>query len=199
MQEWLEEKEVGKWKIVHYELKEDFCKLENLRMLMHGYGSRRIEPGMYTKLVHVQRGVVMSDTHAELNDLWEYQHALQSFKEYPERSVHIDGLGMGITVKMAVELGYSVEVIEIDPEVIELMKPFIDKLGGDVDIIQADCLTWKSFPNTKYTIAWHDIWDDLCSDNLPEYALLNRRYGQKVRWQGAWGQDFIKQRERSDW
>jgi hypothetical protein len=41
-------------------------------------------------------------------------------------------------------------------------------------------------------VAWHDIWNDLCGDNLPLMARLNRRYGRSVEWQGAWGQSWLR-------
>jgi hypothetical protein len=31
----------------------------------------------------------------------------------------------------------------------------------------------------RYDMVWHDIWDDICSDNLEGMAKLHRKYGDR--------------------
>lgn len=210
MQEWLIESECGPWKIANFTIGEAGAKMFNLQSILNGVGSRGVKPGTYTKLVHAQRGVVMSDTPAEMRDLWHYEHALKRFAPLAttdEKWVHIDGLGMGVTVMMALKLGYSVEVVELDIDVIALIEPQLRKLlsvcpsPASLTVIHANALEWRPPKGKFYHVVWHDIWDMLCTDDLAEHAILNRRYGRRTYWQGAWGHELLvcERRKENYW
>ena len=55
-----------------------------------------------------------------------------------------------------------------------------------VTIINADAFEWKPPKDQRYDVVWHDIWDNICGDNLPEMTKLHRKYGKKTDWQGSW-------------
>jgi hypothetical protein len=40
-------------------------------------------------------------------------------------------------------------------------------------------------------VAWHDVWANICEDNLPLMARLHRRYGRRVNWQGSWSKEVV--------
>lgn len=196
MQEWLEEGTVGKWMLEHFELSMEEVRLNNLRCVFGG-SRGHIAPGKYTRLTR-NGNVIMSDTPVELQDLWDYESQLHwAVRSETALPVHINGLGMGICTKMALDLGLCVEVIELDPEVIALIGVQLLKLYPQdrLTIIQADALEFK--PKMNYCVTWHDIWDDVCGDNLPEYHLLHRRYGRRTKWQGSWGyEELVDNRRR---
>jgi spermidine synthase len=60
----------------------------------------------------------MSDTPVELRDLWGYERHV---KNASGKLVHINGLGLGICTKMALDAGATVVVVELDLDVIELV------------------------------------------------------------------------------
>ncbi len=58
-----------------------------------------------------------------------------------------------------------------------------------VEIIKADIFDWKAPKCTvgpRYEIAWFDIWNEICGDNVLEMTKLKRRYGKKALWKGCW-------------
>ena len=91
-----------------------------------------------------------------------------------------------------------VDVVESDKRVISLVGPYYT-IDERVTIHHADAFeqskTWPK--DTRWNLAWHDIWADLCEDNLQEMFKLHRSYGRRVDWQGSWGkEDLIRQRIR---
>jgi hypothetical protein len=60
-----------------------------------------------------------------------------------------------------------------------------------VTIHHADAYTIRWPVGIRWDVAWHDIWADMCEDNLPGMATLHRRYGRRVEWQGSWGRERI--------
>jgi hypothetical protein len=193
----LKPKKVGPWSIDHFEVSEDKAKMGNLHDIMHGYGERCVDPGLYTRLAHAQRGCVMSNTKAEMRDMYGFFYQLDKYRE-SVLPVHIDGLGLGIAAIEALERGYYVEVVEIDMDVIQLVGQQltehypIDKL----QIIHANALEFK--PTMHYSVVWHDIWDTICSDNWDQYIVLHRKYGHRCLWQGSWARDYIVREKRQE-
>ena len=60
----------------------------------------------------------------------------------------------------------------------------------------------------KFTVVWHDIWNHICSDNLPDMHKLHRKYGRRTDWQGSWARHLcerqmrewkIEEKERNMW
>ena len=91
--------------------------------------------------------------------------------------------GGGITIRAA-ELS-GINVGEIAEDVIGLVAPYFEK-DSRVQIIHDDALVWKPPKNTRYNAIWHDIWDNICADNLPQMHKLHRKYGRRTDWQGSW-------------
>jgi hypothetical protein len=69
---------------------------------------------------------------------------------------------------------------------------------------QGDCLTFNWPKGTRWDCVWHDVWDNLCAGNLRKgseadpfsYEEMHRKFGRRCNWQGSWGFDFLKARER---
>jgi len=185
--------QVGDWAVETFRVSYDEAKWHQLTMLFNGAGSRGIFPGTYTRLTHNQR-VVMSDTPAEIKDHLE-------IIRMAEGQVLLNGLGLGLVLRACLlksEVDH-VTVIEIAPEVIELVEPHWHRWFGDrFTVHQADALTWKPPKNTRYDVCWHDIWDELCSENLPEMHKLHRRYGHRCDWQGSWSRAEVEYRQRQE-
>lgn len=185
----------GPWEVRTFEVADD---LTNMRLMMQG---RYCTPGTYTGLFHDQRGVVMSDTTAEIRDLADL------FWREPGGRVMVSGLGLGCVVSglLARAEVEAVDVVEIDPDVIALIGSQL--ADPRLTIHEGDALTYQWPKGTRWDFAWHDVWDDLNTDNLSSpdavpcsYAALNRRYGQWARMQGAWGQRLLRsERRRPRW
>jgi len=79
----------------------------------------------------------------------------------------------------------SVTVVEKSKDVISLVAKHY--LGDHrVTIVNADAYLYKPPKGVKYDAVWHDIWDNICGDNLPEMTRLHRKYGKRADWQGSW-------------
>lgn len=152
-------------------------------MLYLSLKGRGIRPGTYTQLRHASRGVVMSDTPAEMDD-----H--RSFIWAAKGHVLINGLGIGMALNAILQPRSlevtKVTVVEIDQDVIDLVGPHYLK-DPRVEIICANALEYMPPKDARYGAVWHDIWDYICTDNLDEMKTLHRRYGRKAQWQGSWG------------
>lgn len=55
-----------------------------------------------------------------------------------------------------------------------------------MQIINADAFAYKPPKSKRYGAVWHDIWANICADNLPEMHKLHRKYGRIADWQGSW-------------
>ena len=185
--------QIGDWAIETFKVSDEGAKRHQLAMLFNGTGSRGIYAGTYTKLTH-NGGLVMSDTPAEIRDL------LKVIK-MAKGQVLLNGLGLGLVLRACLSKDEvdHVTVIEIAPEVIELVESHWRRWFGDKFTVHlADALTWKAPRNTRYDVVWHDIWSDMCSDNLPDMHKLHRRYGHRCDWQGSWGRSILEYRMKRD-
>lgn len=167
----------GLWAIERFVVTEDDARKTSLRAAIKGRGY--VPAGSYTQLRHDRRGIVMSDTPDEKRDHIE---AVVNAKGH----VLINGLGIGMVLnamlrRPAVE---RVTVIEIDPDVVSLVSPAY--ADPRVEIITADAFEYRPPKGVRYGAVWHDIWDMICGDNLPEMTRLKRKYGRRTGWQGCW-------------
>jgi hypothetical protein len=167
----IREGERGIWRVERFEIpKNDFRAWQ--------YGYRAPAPGTYTRLLRGNT-VVMSDTNAEMRD---------HYAPVAKARGHclINGLGIGMVLKacLAKESVERVTVIELSQEVIDLVSPAY--INGRVEIIRANALEYQPPKGVRYGMVWHDIWDNICADNLPEMAKLHRKYGRRTDWQGSW-------------
>lgn len=131
----------------------------------------------------------MSDTPAEVRDM-------SSFIYHAKGAVLINGLGLGIALaailnKRAPEKSVSsVTVIEIDQDIIDLVG---SKFAADprVSIINESAFDFQPPRGVRYQAVWHDIWDDICRDNLDEMKALHKKYARRTDWQASWGRDQL--------
>lgn len=149
------------------------------------FRERHFEPGEYTQLYCEGRGLIMSDTPAE-----RYDHL--GFVRAAAGHVLISGLGIGMCVgavllKKEVE---SVTVLEIEKDVIDLVAPHYR--NPRLNVIQADARKWQPPRGVRFGAVWHDIWDNICADNLAEIRAFNRRYGRRAEWKGCWSHEQLR-------
>lgn len=175
----------GIWSVTRFEVTREHAAFYNLNA--HGRG---IAPGVYTRLTR-GGGVVMSDTPAEMRDHYEAVRAAHGH-------VLLNGLGLGMVLQAVLEKPNvaRVTVVELSPDVINLVAPhYQERYGARLEIIQADAYTYEP-QAPAYGAVWHDIWDDLCTDNLPQMTRLKRKYGRRAEWQGCWGEHEIRRQAR---
>jgi len=181
------ERQSGDWKVEKFTVSEEEAKFHNMRATFSfSDRGRPIKPGTYTRLMR-NRTVIMSDTPAEIGDhIWFMQDAIGN--------VLLNGLGLGVVLN-GVLLKEEVEQVivnEISEDVIQLIAHnFKDKR---VTINHANAFTWKP-DSVRFNFIWHDIWDNICEDNLSEMKQLHRKYGHYLRkpyFQGSWGRDWIE-------
>jgi hypothetical protein len=178
----------GDWKVTRFTVTEDDEKMERIRsMFSFSSRGRCVPAGVYTKLTR-HGYLVMSDTPDEMRD-----HCI--FIYNAKGHVLINGLGLGVVLQSCLEKPEVTHatVIEKSPDVIALVGThYQEKYGDRLTIINADALEWIPPKNVRYGAVWHDIWDDLCEDNLSQMQTLHRRYGRKTDWQGSWGKEICK-------
>jgi hypothetical protein len=144
------------------------------------------------------RTLVMSDTPDEMRDLYP-------ILTHARGRILINGLGLGCAVKALLSIPEvdHIDVVEISPELIELVGPYYD--DPRVTIHEGDAVTFEFPAGTRWDAVWHDVWDVLTTDNLNEgnphahpcsYEKLHRRYGGRCGWQGSWGWDFLQRQRR---
>lgn len=177
----------GDWRVRRFEVTALDAEGEALHALMHG--GRGTPVGTYTELAH--RGcIVMSDTPDEMRD-----HREPAWRA--TGSVLINGLGLGMLLQavLAKPEVTDVTVVEIAPEVIQLVGPtYAD--DPRLTIVQADAFTWGPPKGKRYNMIWHDIWGDICLDNLRGMTRLHRKYGRRCDWQGSWSRDLLLPMQR---
>jgi hypothetical protein len=165
----------GRWSVRHVDVEDS---------IIAWLRERHFEPGRYTQLFHGGR-LVMSDTPAE-----RYDHL--PFVRAATGDVLISGLGLGMCLGAVLKKPEvtSVTIIEIDPDVIALVAPSYQ--DNRISIVQADARSWSPPKGRKYGAVWHDIWPDICRDNLSEMHTLNRRYARRASWKGCWSQNLMR-------
>lgn len=172
----------GPWRVEKFTVTEDEIKIFNLRcMWSPGGAGRQMKAGDFTRLM---RGgtVVMSDTPAEIRD-----HSY--FVRIAKGNVLINGLGLGVCLQMILEKPEveQVTVIEASEDVMALVAPHFD--DPRLTIHHASAFDWQPPKGVRYDAVWHDIWDNICTDNLPEMTKLHRKYGRRTDWQDSWCRD----------
>ena len=170
----------GDWTVEKFEITEAEARLSNLRAAINGRPRESVDPGWYTRLVHAKRGMIMSDTPAEMMD------HLDAVRRATGRCL-INGLGIGMVLgailkKPDVE---RVTVVELEPDVIALVGPTYTK-DRRVEVVQASAFDYQPPRGMRYNMVWHDIWDDITFGNLPAMERLHRKYARRADWQGSW-------------
>lgn len=191
------EGESGIWKVERFTVSDDDAKFGALRAAISGGGMGRFVPeGTYTALK--RRGyTIMSDTPDEIRDHIGFVHKARG-------RVLIHGLGLGMCAAAALKKDEvtQVTIVEKSPDVIKLVGPWLttlaEKLEKELILHEDDCFTWKPVKGAWWDVVWHDVWDDLCTDNLKEMTKLHRRFAKRCGWQGSWGRELLQYRRRRE-
>jgi spermidine synthase len=192
----LPENTVGPWTVT----KENITASDTLMDTIQGRGTN---PGTYTMLRKNGR-IWMSDTRAEISD---HMEAIIHIRRAEKVLIHGLGLGMVLNAALNQESVREVTVVELEPEVIELVGEHYMKKAADagkqLTLLCDDAYTWTPSPNTKWDVVWHDIWPDMCPDYLKDMTKLHRRFGRRTNWQGSWGrtemQRIARQEKKNPW
>jgi hypothetical protein len=177
----------GPWTISQFTI-DRTPTVQNMRLMLDGRG---VEPGTYTRLSHAARGVVMSDTTAEKRDHYAFVRAARGH-------CLINGLGLGMCLNAILrkpEVDF-VTVVELDQDVIDLVWPTY--ANEPCEVVHASAFDYQPPKGARYGAVWHDIWDAICEDNLPEMSTLHRKYGRRADWQGSWARDTIERQRRAE-
>ena len=175
----------GNWKVERFSVSSDQSKMS----FVNGHG-RGVRQGSYTSLSY-KGGVVMSDTPDEYFD---HRSAISRAQGH----CLVNGLGLGLVLQeMAKKPEVTkVTVIEISPDVIKLVGDhYMTMFPSKIEIIQADAFEYQPPKGVRYGCVWHDVWENMCEDNLPEMHKLHRKYGRRTDWQGSWGRALIELRK----
>ena len=145
-----------------------------------------VPDGEYTRLT-IGGNLVMSDTPKERCD-----HNPLFWKATGH--VLLNGLGLGCCLNVVLNTDgvRRVTVIEKNRDVIDLVGPHFP----EAEIICDDAFDWKPPRGVRYGAVWHDIWSNMCIDNLTEMHRLHRKYGRRTDWQGSWSRGFLEDEQR---
>lgn len=148
--------------------------------------------GTFRKLVELRpeaedpkdrRVLWMSDTRAEI---LEHEPMLEKLATTSPKRVLINGLGLGIIAKAALNTPgvEHVDVVDINADIIELVGGFLKDPRLTIHLADAYEIEWPA--GTSWDLAWHDIWPTISEDNLPEMYMLRNKYRSMVGWQDCW-------------
>lgn len=169
----------GPWEVRRFETE---IGLAYLRLARDGRPSGL---GEFTALSHDRRGIVMSDTCPEIDDLKSSLAALRG-------NILVTGLGLGMTLHILTKVSryakhvVSITVVEKEEDVIRLTGDHYRDSDKRITIHHADALEWTPPGGCFYDAAWHDIWDKISEDNRPQMTAIRRHYQRHV----AKGQQF---------
>lgn len=179
----------GPWAIQTFEISVDDAARFNLRMRIKGTPQHRVIPGVYKRLVHEKRGVVMSNTPMEI-------HTNAEFIGKAKGHVLINGLGLGMVLHVIIDKPEvtKVTVVEVDLDVIALTAPHFREhiQSGRLQIINADAFKHRPPRGERYDIVWHDIWDTICDENVYEMTKLRLKYAKRTKVQLCWAEEDCK-------
>ena len=170
----IKENKIENFEIKRFKISKKEAKIFNTRIMYRD--KRYIKEGTYTSL-YQNNYLIMSNTPAELSD-----H--MAFINKAHGHILISGLGIGMVISKLLKKDNieSITIIELNKEVIELV--------GDtykhpkVKIINDNIFKWK--PDKHYDFAWHDIWNNICEDNLLEMHKIRRRLKKHCTIQEFW-------------
>jgi len=178
----------GKWRVERFVIREDD---ENLPL--YALYGRPVEPGTYTRLIHSESNApMMSDTYYEVHDALHFINLAYG-------RVLINGLGLGAVVKALLKKPsvLSIDVVELEQDVINLVAPTYQK-DRRFHVYHGDAFTYRFPKDATWDFAWHDIWPAIQTDNLPEITRLKRKYAGKVRYQEAWVEQELRELRRCE-
>jgi len=176
----------GFW-IQHFNITEE--EVQRARYSMD-WTMRGLETGVYCVLHQRHNGwnrQWMSDTYLERSTNADFLR---------EATGHVLILGLGIGMlpvalcrKEDVE---SVTVLEIEPQVIALVEPYIRH--SKLAVIQADAFS-PPLRGRHFDAVYVDVWENICSDNWETMKILQAIYRGLAKKGGlvtSWLRDYIK-------
>lgn len=180
----------GAYKVETFEVSADQAAIFNIRAAF-SFSGGTINPGTYKRLMR-DRTVVMSNTPEEvISNRDAYRRA--------RGRVLINGLGLGMLLQAILgKPGNAVSevwVVEAAPEVVALVGPTYAK-DPRVKVIEANALEYTPPKGVHFDFVWHDIWDYICADNLPEMHRLHRKYGRCCDEQASWERELCERHAR---
>ena len=145
---------------------------------------RNYHPGTFTRLTHRGR-TIMSDTPDEVQDHMPFINRAHG-------RVLINGLGLGMVLKavLAKPEVTKVDVVELSPDVINLVLPHYSDSRLTVYMDSAFDIRWPE--GTKFQAVWHDIWPTLSLDWNPEMNRLEKKYKNMADWLGSWAKGHMQ-------
>lgn len=176
-------------KVVLPDMKRGVWEIKNTvvdRMDYHSFlRGRGVPLGESFAVLTRDGSLVMSDTPAEM---WD--HRLPVIRAFG--SCLINGLGIGMVLKNVLLKPdvKDVTVVEISQDLIDMVSPHY--ADPRVEFVCADAFEYRIPKGKRYQMVWHDIWDNICEDNLPEMIKLHRKYGRHSDWQGSWSRDLVE-------
>lgn len=176
----------GNWSVSTFVVpKEDFSQMISLMKTGRG-----VPEGTYKRLMR-NGEVIMSNTPDEIRDF-------MGFYRRATGSILVNGLGLGVTLKALSEKPEvtDITVIENSEDVIKLVAP--SYTDPKITIIHGDAFTWEPPKGKVYDAVWHDIWDNICADNLPEMKKLHKKYGRRSKYQESWCRYQCERQEREN-
>ncbi|MND11906.1 spermidine synthase [compost metagenome] len=179
----------GNWQVEEFSLNKEDSDFTLFRAKFNNRMDEYVPAGTYKRLV-CRGTVVMSNTPMEIRTNWD-------FIERASGDVLINGLGLGMTLTAILKKPSlrSVTVIEASQDVIELVGPTF-ATDPRVTIIHADAFTYESEHGRVFDMVWSDIWNDICSSNLPQMITLQEKYTPHAKWQGCWAQQECEDRAK---
>jgi len=178
----------GKYKIERKHIKPS--PIDVIRILNDG---RYVPEGKYTFLYR-DNILVMSDTPDEKMD---HYAAVKN----ANGNCLIAGLGIGMVLNAIAkkENVNQIDVVEISQDVIDLVAPHYKSIYGDkINFICSSIFDYVPEKGKYYQMAWFDIWDYLCTDNLEEMSILHKKFSKKAKWKGSWGREYLKIRQKQE-
>lgn len=177
----------GAWAVTKFTVGKEEAEIERFRAIFSSNRGRGVPEGTYTRLTRGGQ-VIMSDTPDEIRD-----HAYM----IREATGHIliNGLGLGVVLQACLRKPTVIKatVVEASEDVIALVAPHYRAMFGErLEIINADAYEWKPPKGVRYGAVWHDIWDNICVDNLEGMKKLHRKYGSRCDWQGSWARGWCE-------
>jgi len=186
---------IGNWEVEKFEVTREESDADRIQSAFSFGGRGRFcRPGSYTRLMKGGE-IVMSDTFDEVRD------HLGAIQRASGRCL-VNGLGLGVVLNgmlMKDEVEH-VTAVELSEEVIQLVGKYYEgKYGDRLKIVHANAMDWKPPKNARYSVVWHDIWQYICTDNLPDMHHLHRKYGRRCDWQGSWCRELLERESRRNY
>jgi hypothetical protein len=175
----------GDWKVEKFIA----TKKPPIRFLTENCYVSFMDSGEHTRLVFKNKITVMSDTPTEIFD---HKEVIEKAKG----KILINGLGLGLVIKACLDKPEveHITVIEISPDVIKLVGQYYSLIYGDrLTIIQSDAFEYQPPEGVRYDVVWHDIWNEISSDNWKQYKFLYEKYKFLCDWQGSWCEKDVEE------